>query len=141
MGRKIQALEQLEEALLSAEINSDVLIFADEPWCLTELLEEFSLRNKRVDNNYLSKVLARTREVSQRMGEVAFSKAATSLLTLKETAVLKLVADGRANKEIARLLNISDNTVETHLRRINQKFETKNRTQAVTKAREQGLFR
>lgn len=141
MGRQMQALGKLEEALLSAEINNDVHIFADEPWCLVELLEELSLRNKRIDKNYLSKVLELTRELSQRMGIVALSKSTIGPLTLKETALLKLVAEGRANKEIARLLNISDNTVETHLRRINQKFETKNRTQAVTKAREQGLLR
>ena len=141
MGRKMQALEQIEEALLGAEINSDVLIIADEPWCLIELIEEFSQRNKRVDKDFISKVLERTRLVSQRMGSLALDKATSSLLTLKETAVLKLVADGQANKEIARSLHISDNTVETHLRRIYQKFNVKNRTQAVAIAREQGLIR
>jgi DNA-binding NarL/FixJ family response regulator len=104
-------------------------------------MEEFSQRNKRIDKDFISKVLERTRLVSQRMGSLALDKATSSLLTLKETAVLKLVADGQANKEIARTLHISDNTVETHLRRIYQKFDVKNRTQAVAIAREQGLIR
>jgi LuxR family maltose regulon positive regulatory protein len=141
MGKQLLALGQLEEALLSSEINNDVLIFADEPWCLVELLNVLLLRNKRIESTYLSRVLERTIEQSQRMGTVGLSKSKNGLLTLKETALLKLVAEGKANKEIARLMHISDNTVETHLRRINQKFGTRNRTQAVTRAREEGLLR
>jgi len=69
------------------------------------------------------------------------TKAKTELLTLKETAIIRLVADGKSNKEVARLLAITDNTVETHLRRIFQKLETRNRTQAVARARELGVLR
>jgi LuxR family maltose regulon positive regulatory protein len=141
MGKQIQALDKLEDALLSAAINNDVYVFADEPWCLVDLLQEILTRNKRIDNGFVSRVLERTIAQVQRMGEVSLSKSNHGLLTPKETALLRLVAEGRANKEIARLMNISDNTVETHLRRINQKFETKNRTQAVTRAREAGLIR
>ncbi|MBN9460876.1 MAG: response regulator transcription factor [Burkholderiales bacterium] len=63
------------------------------------------------------------------------------MLTRRETTILALVADGKANKEIARTLGISDNTVETHLRRVYQKLDCRTRTQSVAKAREPGLLR
>jgi LuxR family maltose regulon positive regulatory protein len=73
-------------------------------------------------------------------GEVAAERNQQDILTLRETAILKLVADGMANKEIARLLSISGNTVQTHLRNMYQKLQTTNRTHAVARAREQGLL-
>lgn len=141
LRKRKQALELIEDALRIASKNGLIHVFADEPWCLLDLLEELSRRTSRIDAEYLNRLIAATSLVARRIGELVTSKKQNDVLTLRETAILKLVADGKANKEIARTLNITDNTVETHLRKINQKFETKNRTQAVTKARELGLLR
>ncbi|RZL90608.1 MAG: response regulator transcription factor [Variovorax sp.] len=65
--------------------------------------------------------------------------AAEGLLSQRERQVLRLLANGMSNKELSRKLFISENTVESHLRRINGKLGAKNRTQAVTRAREWGL--
>lgn len=63
-------------------------------------------------------------------------KAIVSLgLTRREVDVLKLLADGQSNKEIARSLDISPNTVKTHAARIYEKLEVQSRTQAIRKAR------
>jgi DNA-binding NarL/FixJ family response regulator len=63
-----------------------------------------------------------------------------SELTNKEVEVLKVVAGGGTNKEIASSLNISENTVKFHLRNIMEKLHVKNRAQmavyAVTKGME-----
>ena len=61
-------------------------------------------------------------------------------LTRKETRMLKLLADGHSNSELARQLFVSDSTVRTHLRNINQKLNAANRTQAVAIARRLGLI-
>ena len=56
-----------------------------------------------------------------------------------ELTVLKEIAAGRSNKEIAALLKISPNTVKTHVTRVFEKLEAKRRTDAVKKARELGI--
>jgi LuxR family maltose regulon positive regulatory protein len=139
--RRAGALALLEEALQAGSACELVHIFADEPWFLADLLEELASRPNGLSPEYLQRVRTATDLVAQRMGELVATKAKVELLTLKETAIIRLVADGKANKEVARLLAITDNTVETHLRRIFQKLETRNRTQAVSRARELGVLR
>ncbi len=53
----------------------------------------------------------------------------------REAQVLDLLAEGHANKVIARRLSISPNTVKTHVARLFEKLEAANRTQAIGKAR------
>ncbi|MGF6780004.1 DNA-binding NarL/FixJ family response regulator [Paraburkholderia sp. GAS334] len=53
------------------------------------------------------------------------------ILTLREIEVLAMLADGLGNKEIARQLDISDNTVKFHLSSIFGKLGATNRTEAV----------
>ena len=45
------------------------------------------------------------------------------LLTVREKEILQLLAEGKSNKEVATLLNLSTNTVETHRTRIMQKLD------------------
>ena len=61
--------------------------------------------------------------------------AARGVLTPRETATLRLVADGLENREIARLLVVSENTVRNNLARVYGKLGADNRTQAVNIAR------
>lgn len=51
-------------------------------------------------------------------------------LTEREHEILQLLSDGLQNKEIARTLAITENTVETHLRHMYAKLDVGNRTQA-----------
>ena len=61
-------------------------------------------------------------------------------LTGQEMRVLDALASGRANKEIARLMGLSPNTVKTHLANLFSKLEVTTRTGAVTRARELSLI-
>ena len=56
-------------------------------------------------------------------------------LTSRQMRVLKLLADGLSNKQIARELQISEITVKAHVSLILQKLEVTNRVQAANKAR------
>jgi DNA-binding NarL/FixJ family response regulator len=60
-------------------------------------------------------------------------------LTERELFVLRLVASGASNQEIAQKLSISVNTVKTHLKNILDKLQLENRTQAATYALKHGL--
>ncbi len=62
-------------------------------------------------------------------------------LSAREIDVLRQVAQGRSNKEIATLLGLSEVTVKTHLTHILQKFGAPDRTRAVTMALERGILR
>ena len=61
-------------------------------------------------------------------------------LSTREINVLKLVAKGLSNKQIASRLSISDKTVRNHLSRIFKKLNAGNRTEAVMNAMRSGLL-
>ena len=56
-------------------------------------------------------------------------------ISARECEVLDMLAAGHANKVIARELDISPNTVKTHIARVYEKLEVASRTQAIQKAR------
>ena len=62
-------------------------------------------------------------------------------LTPRELATLRLMADGRSNKEIAGTLGISERTVKTHLGHLFEKLGVTSRTEAAKVAARRGLVR
>jgi DNA-binding NarL/FixJ family response regulator len=62
-------------------------------------------------------------------------------LTPRELATLRLMADGKSNKEIASELGISERTVKTHLGHLFEKLGVTSRTEAVKIATRRGLVR
>ena len=70
----------------------------------------------------------------------AGAASAAPTLSPRELDVLRLVADGRSNPEIARSLFIGEATVKTHLLHVFEKLSVSDRTRAVTRAMELGLL-
>ena len=66
---------------------------------------------------------------------------AGSALSAREIEVLELVARGRSNKEIARVLHLSEATVKTHLVHSFSKLGVEDRTEAVMAALDRGIIR
>jgi DNA-binding NarL/FixJ family response regulator len=82
-------------------------------------------------------IWAGNRLTARPRGSFARNDAAIAALGLsaRECEVLEMLAAGHANKVIARRLDISPNTVKTHIARVYEKLAVASRTQAVHKAR------
>jgi two-component system NarL family response regulator len=65
----------------------------------------------------------------------------TPTLSIRELEVLRMVAAGSSNREVADRLSISEATVKAHLRNIMDKMQVKNRAQAVAKAINNGVLK
>jgi DNA-binding CsgD family transcriptional regulator len=61
-------------------------------------------------------------------------------ISQRELEVLVEIAAGHSNKEIARRLEVSPNTVKTHLARLFEKLQARRRTDAIARARELGIL-
>ncbi len=61
-------------------------------------------------------------------------------ITARELEILEAIAAGHSNREIAERLFVSENTVKTHAARVFGKLGARRRTQAVQRAKEEGLI-
>ncbi|HEV2583264.1 MAG TPA: response regulator transcription factor, partial [Ktedonobacteraceae bacterium] len=75
-----------------------------------------------------------------RFGKQGHAGSLLDALTPRELEVLRLLARGLRNKEIAARLFVSERTVNFHLANIYQKMNVSGRTEALSKAHEQGLI-
>lgn len=75
------------------------------------------------------------------IAEILSANFGSEELTPTETRILQQIVAGKANKEIAYDLNISENTVKTHVKNIFEKLGVSDRTSAATLAIRRGLVR
>jgi len=88
------------------------------------------IRQVNSGKNYLPPQIAA--ELAQRMTDDAISE--------REVAVLRLIAGGNRNKDIAEKLSIAEDTVKAHIKRIMEKLGARDRTQAVSIAVQRGII-
>ncbi|SIR18469.1 transcriptional regulator /transcriptional regulator, LuxR family [Rhizobium sp. RU20A] len=138
-GRSVAAAERLCDLLLTQPLADYRALVTLEGQAfiagLTALARDHDLPDlirKRLDL-----VLADTLDGSGAAGTGAPS---ASALTDREEAVMRLLSEGLANKEIGRRLSLSDNTVKFHLRNIFAKLKVTTRTAAVSAARQSGIL-
>jgi DNA-binding NarL/FixJ family response regulator len=96
------------------------------------------LRKELVDT--IRAVYSRRRVISPDIAQQLALHAPEERLTDREVEVLKLVAEGQSNKQIAWQLSLSIETVKSHLKSIFEKFEVDDRTHAVTIALRRGFL-
>jgi DNA-binding NarL/FixJ family response regulator len=108
------------------------------------LIDAASAISARLGMLRLSELLQELRarlgeKLGEKLGEASGQVDLPAGLSPREAEVLRLVTIGRSNKEIARVLSLSDNTVANHVRSILAKTGTANRTEAAGFARQNGL--
>jgi DNA-binding NarL/FixJ family response regulator len=97
-----------------------------------------SLRKELIET--IRDVHAGRKHVSAAMAQQIALHAVDDRLSEREMAVLRLVADGNQNKQIAWKLSISEETVKAHLKSIFGKLDVSDRTHAVTVAVRRGII-
>ena len=79
--------------------------------------------------------------ILDRFAQLSRQVADTEVLSERELGVLRLMARGAANKEIAAALSIGESTVKTHVANIFHKLDVNDRTEAVTQALQRGIIK
>jgi ATP/maltotriose-dependent transcriptional regulator MalT len=142
-----KALHTLSSAVSLARAQGYRRVFLDMGTPMYELLRTL---DKQLSHNdeYITGLLDAFAD--QERSESTFSWSAaransmslsqTGQLTAREVEVLRLVAQGLTNKEIANKLIVAPSTIKQHLKHIFSKLNVHNRTQAVTRAQELELL-
>ena len=135
-GDPEQMLAALEKALSLAEPEGYVRIFVDESAPMARLLRRAAVRAS--SSTYI-------RQLLEALGAPpdAETPSPTELvepLTERELQVLRLMADGATNREIAHELVLAVNTVKKHTSNIFGKLGVSNRVQCIARARELSLL-
>jgi LuxR family maltose regulon positive regulatory protein len=131
------ALGIQEQALTLAEPGGYVRLFIDEGEPMANLLRQAARQG--IAPHYVDRLLAAFDE-----GSLPTFKMAHSLpdpLSERELQVLRLLAAGLTNQEIAGELYVSLNTVKWHVKNIYIKLDTHNRAQTIALAQELGLLK
>jgi two-component system NarL family response regulator len=105
---------------------------------LIRLLEGIAAGEAPISGSMANRLLVEFAQRAKLPGDPA-NPSVTHVLTGREIEVLRCVAAGNSNREVASLLAISENTVKNHLRSILEKLHLANRVQAVAYAIRQGL--
>jgi LuxR family transcriptional regulator, maltose regulon positive regulatory protein len=141
LGRRREASAAFESAVTAATDNGMVRTLADDGWAAEPLINRAPAPSD-------SRLAALLRELTPPYKKIPKTQETSSGdapgaafgLTSREVQVLRLLWKGGSNKAIARDLFLTENTIETHLRRIYEKLGTRNRTQAAALAREAGAI-
>jgi LuxR family maltose regulon positive regulatory protein len=148
-GNPDPAFRCLDRALSLAESEGFVRTFVDEGAPLQSLLQDYRrLTQQRLGHDANRPLLRRLALMDKLLA--AFSQPASNgrtereasfgTLSERELDVMRLIAEGRSNQEIAALLVIALSTVKSHINSIYGKLGAQRRTQAITIARDLGLL-
>jgi LuxR family maltose regulon positive regulatory protein len=135
------ALDTLRRALVLAEPEGYMRIFLDEGAPMVSLLSEIGKADARLQGYVqrllaISKVAPAQTSLSSPDNERSSNQSLLDPLSERELEVLRLMADGASNEEIAEQLVIAVGTAKRHVSNILAKLAVSNRTQAVARARE-----
>ena len=140
MGDIDQALLAIGKAFTLAEPEGYQRIFVDEGEPMARLL--YQALSRGIAPAYASQLLDVIVKESEmiRPADMAKSSDLIEPLSERELEVLRLIAEGLTNQEVASRLYISLSTVKGHAANIFGKLGVNNRTQAVARARSLGLL-
>ena len=138
LGRAREAGAALDQVVASAVEGGMARVLLDECWATDSLIAR---AHSTEDPRAATLLRAMTEPHAAAQAAIVEGRATSGFrLSSREAQILRLVWRGSSNKAIARDLFLTENTVETPLRRIFGKLGTRNRTQAAALAREAGAI-
>jgi two-component system, NarL family, response regulator LiaR len=142
--RRIRALSPSTQVIVLTSFGEDEKVFsAIKAGALSYLLKNVSPTDlvKAVQSAYRGETQLHPEIAKKLMDELSLGpkKQTAEELTERELDVLRLIARGQSNREIARELIISEKTVKTHVSNILSKLHLADRTQAAIYALREGL--
>jgi LuxR family maltose regulon positive regulatory protein len=135
LGKNNDAIQKCRQSLVLAEPEGYIRMFVDEGPPMAELLL-LAIQNN-IHPEYANRLF---HLIEAREKRLAAPGNLSEPLTVREGEVLRLLAAGLSNQEIAERLVISLSTIKTHITRIYGKLDVNSRTQAIAKGRELNLF-
>jgi LuxR family maltose regulon positive regulatory protein len=138
LGEEERAPELMDEALDLARPEGLFLVFLQDRRALGEWFRQAALRHPECA--LARRLSAACTEPAPLRPEAADVRPPVSPLTPREVDIMRLMAAGLTNKEIARQCFISVSTVKRHTANIYLKLEVSNRTKAAARADELGLL-
>jgi LuxR family transcriptional regulator, maltose regulon positive regulatory protein len=140
-GEALECFESLIKLLARAGIYCTILDEGAEVGPLIQALQKKweKLSGADVAANYLSNLRAAWGSHHQSERPPTPISPIADALSTREGDILKLIADGLSNKEIARNLSIAPETVKSHVKHIFTKLNVEKRAQAVSRAQTLGL--
>jgi LuxR family maltose regulon positive regulatory protein len=143
-GHASRAVRIIGDALSLAEPEGYVRIFVDEGAQITALLRRGSPAG--ISPQYVDTLLASLRhhaedpQLSAGASIPNYAQLLSEPLSERELEVLRLIASGLSNREIARDLFVTPGTAKRHVHNIYRKLEVRSRTQAIARARDLNLI-
>jgi ATP/maltotriose-dependent transcriptional regulator MalT len=131
-----RAFAKLEHALELAEPEGYVRVFADEGAPMARLMRRMLTRSPA--SEYVRRLLDALGEFAKI--ELPIAVPLNEPLSQRELEVLRLIAEGATNQEIADELVLTVNTVKRHISNIFGKLDVSNRAQAIARARQLNLL-
>lgn len=126
--------------MTNAEQPSDVLLMRRMPGSLRRAADWLRTHPETADAD-LAALIALVYVHPAELSVAAQAMGCYEPLSRRERHVLRLIAAGCSNQEIAGALLVSLNTVKTHIKRIYAKLQVHNRVSAVERARVLGMVR
>jgi len=134
------AFAAVDEALSLSLTERPLRLLLDHPGIAALLANYRRAARHRQTPRRLQDWLDELERAARHDARLARSRAHRISLTERELDVLRELAQGRRNKEIAQRLSCSENTVKFHLKRLNGKFSTHKRSALLAAAREAGML-
>jgi LuxR family maltose regulon positive regulatory protein len=132
VGDTSASLDAVERALTLAETEGYVRLFVDEGEPMAGVLRRALAQ--RIQPGYVGRLLRVFEGMSGAL------RPAASVLTPRELEVLRLIALGLSNRDIAQRLVLSEGTVKSHVHNLIGKLGAESRTQVLARAREIGVL-
>jgi LuxR family transcriptional regulator, maltose regulon positive regulatory protein len=141
VGKAAEATNRFRRILAACAGGGLYQIILDEGSMISDLVQLVQQSGSMSADlrSYVDRLAADSQKARRDRSAPAFRSQALHALSTRETEILKLIAEGLSNKEIARNLDIGPETVKSHLKSVFTKLGVERRAQAVSRAQTLGL--